>query len=400
MHSPSYDHPQTRRLTTPKAPTGAQSCSELFPNSIEEAFETLAARRAQTGGISDQGIAPLENCSEPPPIIVGDTFKNSEAGDHSHQRHGLPLSSAVKAAGFTGLGINGRMLACQSADRWQSQSKEGFREVIAKHTLRAAFQSLLMKHFPSVWSTKPVLGKQKKQPVGDVPKAQQTEERYDPGVVYREVMPASECATVGGASNRKSQDGVDNRRNERESTFQTIVDSDRPSEHGDARPLETSSPNLASMQSQAEKQSDTVSLHLDPVVQSGLPIKSSAQPNWNNTEQTLEPVETRTSAECTASTANGACNAEQKPLSPSSSKAAPFSYLGNDTSLETGSETQSVADRRTRQPGNGSQESASERARFLGFARESLQRLGLPQLGEEEVLGVWDAILSYKVSLE
>jgi hypothetical protein len=294
------------------------------------------------------------------------------------------------------------MLACQSADRWQSQSEAGFREVIAKHTLRAAFQSLLAKHFPSVWSTKPVLGKQRKQPVGDLPRGQRSEEKCEPGPVRHEVEPASECATVRGGSKRKGQDGVNNRNNESrlgESTFRNIVDSDRPSEYGDVRPLKTSSPNPASMQSQAEKQSDTVSLHFDPVVQSGPPTKSSAQLSQKSIEQTLEPVETLPSAERTSSAANGASKAEQKPL-PTSSKATPYSYLGTDSSSKTGPENTPVADLRIRQVGDGSQESASERARFLGFARESLQRLGLPPLGEEEVLGVWNAILPYKVGLE
>lgn len=281
------------------------------------------------------------------------------------------------------------MLACQSADRWRSQSEEGFREVIAKHTLRAAFQSLLAKHFPSVWSSKPVLGKQKKQSVGDLPGGQPTEEKCDPGVVRHAVKPASECATVGGGNCRKGQDGVNERRNEirlGESTFRTIVELDRPSDYGDARPPKTSSPNSASMQS--------------TLVQNGPPTKSSAQPNRKSIEQRLETVETLTSAEHTPSAANGASKAEQKPLPTSSSSAAPLSYLGTHSSLETGPEESLVAELRTRHTENGSQESASERARFLAFARESLQRLGLPQLGEEEVLGVWNAILPYKVGLE
>ncbi|OWM88532.1 hypothetical protein CDL15_Pgr002299 [Punica granatum] len=86
----------------------------------------------------------------------------SEVGseDDSCQR-GFPVSSGIKSAGIS-LGKCSRDLACQSAERWRSLKEDSGLHNFELHAFRAAFQMVLLSHYPEVMVTSPSIGRQGK----------------------------------------------------------------------------------------------------------------------------------------------------------------------------------------------------------------------------------------------
>ncbi|KAJ0963250.1 hypothetical protein J5N97_028372 [Dioscorea zingiberensis] len=74
---------------------------------------------------------------------------------------GFPLSNVVKCAGVT-LGKSARDLACQSAERWKSLTKDAAIQNFDLHAFRAAFQMILVKYYPETLKLSPSIGRQGK----------------------------------------------------------------------------------------------------------------------------------------------------------------------------------------------------------------------------------------------
>ncbi|KAM0937295.1 putative Methyltransferase domain-containing protein [Dioscorea sansibarensis] len=74
---------------------------------------------------------------------------------------GFPLSNFARLASIT-LGKNARDLACQSAERWKSLTKDAALQNFDLHAFRAAFQMVLDKHYPETLKLSPSIGRQGK----------------------------------------------------------------------------------------------------------------------------------------------------------------------------------------------------------------------------------------------
>ncbi|GAQ86046.1 S-adenosyl-L-methionine-dependent methyltransferases superfamily protein [Klebsormidium nitens] len=328
-------------------------------------------------------------CSEPgdasrkPSGLVGPS-----SGACSHQRYGFPLSAAVKATGFGGLGINGRMLACQSADRWRAQSEAGFADVITKHTLRAAFQTLLARHFPAVWATKPVLGKQKKRPVSGTPvsaaplSATPVSETPVSGPLVSEA-PASEppingCSVNEETSSARVAKGVEGSKHE---TSVACAGERKASQNG---------ANIRKSGSGAENRDASPGVH------------SECRPELAN-DRLKEERSSHVGSSPSSIVKIGPSDTDlisdhtlPSSLGPSS-KRTDSAGQATPVAAEAGPlETSFRASSRVYEDERSSPERASERARFVEFARDSLQRLGLPEVSENEIGDVWESLRSSK----
>ncbi|XBH89521.1 hypothetical protein VPH35_081400 [Triticum aestivum] len=74
---------------------------------------------------------------------------------------GFPISNAAKSSKLV-LGKSIRDLACQSAERWRSLTKEMALQNFDIHAFRAAFQMVLEKYFPELSRLSPSIGRQGK----------------------------------------------------------------------------------------------------------------------------------------------------------------------------------------------------------------------------------------------
>lgn len=74
---------------------------------------------------------------------------------------GFPISKAAKSSKLV-LGKSIRDLACQSAERWRSLTKEMALQNFDIHAFRAAFQMVLEKYFPELSRLSPSIGRQGK----------------------------------------------------------------------------------------------------------------------------------------------------------------------------------------------------------------------------------------------
>ncbi|XP_068654197.1 uncharacterized protein [Aristolochia californica] len=86
---------------------------------------------------------------------------SEECSENKEHEHGFPLSNGAKSSGIS-LGKNARDLACQSAERWRSLSKDAAQQNFEVHAFRAAFQMVLDRYYANVSITSPSIGRQGK----------------------------------------------------------------------------------------------------------------------------------------------------------------------------------------------------------------------------------------------
>lgn len=387
--------------------TALSSLSPPRRSADPDARDGDSALESCSGCLSNPGNASCQ-ISEP---------GGSSSGACSHQLYGFPLSAAVKAMGFRGLGINGRMLACQSAARWRAQSEEGFADVITKHTLRAAFQALLKKHFPAVWATKPVLGKQKKRPVGGVPCGNGTSVGGIANGNGSSVggNPNGNGTSVGGNPNGNGS-LVGGNPNGNGSPVGGLPSGNRRSL---GRPPISGAPVVDNGSSVSNEETVGESEPKNDMRQNGACDRMSG--SGSERQEARPDVKSdrcfkvsndvlrgsRPSREASSSSTGekrGQSDLKSLPSVPSSPGSLP--NRANEACIGTavGAEAELrnrrfPATSRVSDDERTSPESARERARFVEFATESLQQLGLPGVSENEIGDVWESLRSSKVKI-
>lgn len=116
------------------------------------------------GDLSVNMLRTFVDCKQVKALVGVGCCYNLLSEDHVEKTNtscGLPMSSAAKLSGLS-LGKNACDLACQSAERWRSLTKDDALQNFDVHTFRAAFQMVLDKYFPHVLTSSPSIGRKGK----------------------------------------------------------------------------------------------------------------------------------------------------------------------------------------------------------------------------------------------
>ncbi|KAJ3674488.1 hypothetical protein LUZ60_005104 [Juncus effusus] len=144
--------------------TGTVSYENGTEKSLEKNHLVLAGLHA-CGDLSVNMLRAFVGCEKAKGLVSLGCCYNLllEHSDQVGPSSGFPMSEAARNYGFT-LGKNTRDLACQSAERWRSLTKDIALQNFDVHAFRAAFQLVLEKHFPDVMksNSSPSIGRQGK----------------------------------------------------------------------------------------------------------------------------------------------------------------------------------------------------------------------------------------------
>ncbi|XP_038970314.1 methyltransferase-like protein 25 isoform X3 [Phoenix dactylifera] len=116
------------------------------------------------GDLSVNMLRTFVDCEQVKAVVGVGCCYNLLSEDHAEKTNtpcGFPMSRAAKLSGLT-LGKNAHDLACQSAERWRSLTKDDALQNFDVHTFRAAFQMVLDKYFPDVLTSSPSIGRKGK----------------------------------------------------------------------------------------------------------------------------------------------------------------------------------------------------------------------------------------------
>ncbi|XP_058101350.1 uncharacterized protein LOC131245698 isoform X3 [Magnolia sinica] len=141
---------------------GGKQSSSFNDQSIESPL-VLAGLHA-CGDLSATMLRTLLDCKEVKALVsIGCCYNllSEECSENTTSTCGFPMSDGAKLPGFS-LGKNARDLACQSAERWRSLTKDAALQNFEVHAFRAAFQMVILKYYPNVLITSPSIGRQGK----------------------------------------------------------------------------------------------------------------------------------------------------------------------------------------------------------------------------------------------
>ncbi|KAG9439637.1 hypothetical protein H6P81_019802 [Aristolochia fimbriata] len=137
--------------------------SNLYNNNTSVPSVVLAGLHA-CGDLSVTMLRTFLECKEAKALIsLGCCYNllSEDCSDDKEREQCFPLSNGAKSSGIS-LGKNARDLACQSAERWKSLTKDAAQQNFEVHAFRAAFQMVLDRYYPDVLITSPSIGRQGK----------------------------------------------------------------------------------------------------------------------------------------------------------------------------------------------------------------------------------------------
>ncbi|PKA66016.1 hypothetical protein AXF42_Ash010425 [Apostasia shenzhenica] len=143
----------------------AYLCQAACPrdNGNIKPFLVLAGLHA-CGDLSVNMLRTFVDCKEVKALISIGCCYNLLSEEHSQKTSvqcGFPMSNGAKISGVA-LGKSARDLACQSAERWQSLTKEAALQNFQLHAFRSAFQMVLDEYCPGILMSSPSIGRQGK----------------------------------------------------------------------------------------------------------------------------------------------------------------------------------------------------------------------------------------------
>ncbi|KAG8092922.1 hypothetical protein GUJ93_ZPchr0012g20860 [Zizania palustris] len=137
------------------------------------------------GDLSVNMLRVFMSCEQVKALIsVGCCYNLLSEGCHEDTKTcpGFPMSKAARLSNLV-LGKSIRDLACQSAERWRSLTKDIAVQNFDIHAFRAAFQMVLDKYFPEVSRLSPSIGRQgkalRRQRLRKVMESRMAEEKID-----------------------------------------------------------------------------------------------------------------------------------------------------------------------------------------------------------------------------
>ncbi|XP_010258677.1 PREDICTED: protein RRNAD1 isoform X3 [Nelumbo nucifera] len=116
------------------------------------------------GDLSVTMLRTFIECKEIKAVVsIGCCYNllSEEGSQNSGSQCGFPVSEGAKLSGLS-LGKSARDLACQSAERWRSLTKDAALQNFELHAFRAAFQMVLNRYYPEILTTSPSIGRQGK----------------------------------------------------------------------------------------------------------------------------------------------------------------------------------------------------------------------------------------------